>query len=117
MSVSHIAIGTMLAPICKEHLPCDAQSLFKSGYPEDPTSHFMSDLFPLEGHRKFLNPTDWTPIGPFPRALDFFGDGSLYIVDSPGHLVGHVKILAHTSSDSGVIYLGWIYLGGDSAHH
>ncbi|CAA7262994.1 unnamed protein product [Cyclocybe aegerita] len=102
--------------VCVSHCHWD-HSLFKSGYPEDPTSHFTSGLFPLEGRTKFLNPTYWTPIGPFPRALDFFGDGSLYVVDSPGHLVGHVKILARTSSDGGWIYLGWIYLGGDNAHH
>ncbi|KAJ3493607.1 hypothetical protein NLJ89_g10979 [Agrocybe chaxingu] len=90
----------------------DAQSLFKLGYPEDPTSHFASDLLP--GRTKFLNPTDWTPIGPFPRALDFFGDGSLYVLDPPEHLVGHINILARTSSDGG---WRWIYLGGDSAHH
>jgi len=61
-----------------------------------------------------LDPEDvqWKPLGPFPNALDFFGDGSLYIVDAPGHLPGHVNILARTSADG-----GWVYLAGDSAHH
>ncbi|KAF8964387.1 Metallo-hydrolase/oxidoreductase [Flammula alnicola] len=89
------------------------ESMLKSTYPEDPKGRFASDLLP-QGRTKFLNTSDseWKPIGPFPRALDFFKDGSLFIIDSPGHLAGHVNILARTSQDG-----GWIYLAGDSAHH
>ncbi|KAI1785393.1 beta-lactamase-like protein [Ganoderma leucocontextum] len=67
---------------------------------------------PLE-RTTFVDPstTDWEPIGPFPRALDFCGDGSLYIVDAPGHVPGHVNLLARTSADG-----GWVFLAADSAH-
>ncbi|KAG8220915.1 beta-lactamase-like protein [Butyriboletus roseoflavus] len=51
-----------------------------------------------------------TSIGPFPKAYDYFGDGSMYIVDAPGHLQGHVNVLARTSPNG-----SWILLGGDSA--
>lgn len=44
--------------------------------------------------------------------MDFFGDGSMYIIDAPGHVDGHINILARTSGDG-----AWILLGGDSAHH
>jgi len=54
----------------------------------------------------------WETIGPFPNALDFFGDGSLYLVDAPGHLYGHVNCLVRTDPAS-----RWVYLGGDSCHH
>ncbi|PIL34066.1 hypothetical protein GSI_03777 [Ganoderma sinense ZZ0214-1] len=54
---------------------------------------------------------DWAPIGPFPRALDFYGDGSLYIVDAPGHMPGHLNVLVRTSADG-----GWAFLAGDTAH-
>ena len=87
------------------------QKFFNPGYPQDPNGHFASDLLP-EGRTKFLDTSDWEPIGPFPRALDFYGDGSLYIIDAPGHLSGHINVLARTSSDG-----AWIYLAGDSAHH
>ncbi|KAI0779930.1 beta-lactamase-like protein [Fomes fomentarius] len=53
----------------------------------------------------------WTPLGPFPRALDYFGDGSLYIVDAPGHVGGHINVMVRTSEDG-----GWAFLAGDSAH-
>ena len=84
------------------------QVFFNPGYPP---GRFASDLLP-EGRTRFLDVSDWKPIGPFPRALDFYGDGSLYIIDAPGHLSGHINVLARTSSDG-----AWIYLAGDSAHH
>ena len=52
----------------------------------------------------------WSPLFSFPAATDFFGDGSLYIIDAPGHLFGHINILARTGSSR------WVYLGGDCCH-
>lgn len=89
----------------------DAEALFTPGYPADAASPFASDLLPRE-RTKFLSPDGWAPLGPFPRALDYYGDGSLYVVDAPGHLPGHINLLARTSGDG-----AWIYLAGDSAHH
>ncbi|KAG5637087.1 hypothetical protein H0H81_005820 [Sphagnurus paluster] len=88
-----------------------AAELFEPGYPTNPTSSFSSDLLPHD-RTLYLKSDGWKPIGPFPHGLDFYGDGSLYIVDSLGHHPGHLNILARTSSD-GV----WLLLAGDSAHH
>lgn len=52
----------------------------------------------------------WTSHGSLPRVLDIFNDGSVLIVDAPGHLPGHINILAKTSSESSV------YLAGDACH-
>ncbi|KJA28716.1 hypothetical protein HYPSUDRAFT_33049 [Hypholoma sublateritium FD-334 SS-4] len=87
------------------------RALFDDAYPANPTSTLASDLLPADRTR-YLPVAEWTPLGPFPRAFDFFGDGSLYIVDSPGHIEGHINILARTSADG-----AWIYLAGDSMHH
>ncbi|OJT09390.1 hypothetical protein TRAPUB_14138 [Trametes pubescens] len=88
-----------------------ARPLVEHGWPEDPKSLFPQDLLP-EGRTRFLdNPGMWPPLGPFPHALDVYGDGSLYIVDAPGHMLGHINLLARTSADG-----GWIFLAGDSAH-
>ena len=46
------------------------------------------------------------PHGPFGRGLDLFGDGSVYLVYTPGHTEGHVSVLAKTAS-------GWVLLAGD----
>ena len=45
------------------------------------------------------------------RAIDFFGDDSLYFLDAPGHAVGHINALARTSRDT------FIFMGADSFHH
>lgn len=52
----------------------------------------------------------WKPLAGFPNALDLFGDGSVYIIDSPGHLYGHVNLLARIGEGK------YIYLGGDCCH-
>lgn len=52
----------------------------------------------------------WRPLGHFPAVLDFFGDGSLWVVDAPGHMEEHINLLARTGP------CRWIYLGGDSCH-
>lgn len=41
---------------------------------------------------------------------DLMADGSIYIVDAPGHLPGHVNLLAHVGKER------WIYLVGDACH-
>lgn len=52
----------------------------------------------------------WQQLGPFPAAIDYFGDGSLYIVDTPGHITGHVNLLVRTGHKK------WVFLGGDCCH-
>lgn len=52
----------------------------------------------------------WEPLGPFPAALDIFGDSSVYAVDSPGHLPGHIFLLCRTGPGK------WLLLGGDACH-
>ncbi|CAL8581676.1 hypothetical protein XPA_007363 [Xanthoria parietina] len=51
-------------------------------------------------------------IGGF-KAFDYFGDGSFYLLDSPGHAIGHMCGLARTTSNPPT----FIFLGGDCAHH
>jgi glyoxylase-like metal-dependent hydrolase (beta-lactamase superfamily II) len=53
----------------------------------------------------------WSSLPPFPNVIDLLGDGLLYIIDSPGHLPGHLNVLARVSADQ------WIYLAGDACHH
>jgi len=57
----------------------------------------------------------WRIIDGSPAILDVFGDGSLYIVDAPGHLPGHINLLARVE-DSSSDRSKWIYLAGDACH-
>lgn len=52
----------------------------------------------------------WIPHGSLPRVIDIFQDGSVLIVDAPGHLPGHINILARTGPGK------YTYLAGDSCH-
>ncbi|KAF5714320.1 metallo-hydrolase oxidoreductase [Fusarium mundagurra] len=56
----------------------------------------------------------WKPFGHLKSTLDLFQDGSLYIVDAPGHLPGHINLLARTMDQDGC--QKWIYLAGDACH-
>ena len=74
-----------------------AASLFK-GYIKSHLAGF--DLAPIH-----------YPVGkhPFDRAWDFFGDGSVWIVATPGHTPGHASALVRTVS-------GPVLLTFDAAH-
>lgn len=52
-------------------------------------------------------------IGNF-RAIDYFGDGSFYVLDSPGHAVGHVNALARVMLEPEERF---VHMCGDSARH
>ena len=43
-------------------------------------------------------------------AWDYFGDGSVYILNVPGHATGHISALVRTTPDTAV------FMGGDVCH-
>jgi hypothetical protein len=51
-------------------------------------------------------------IGGF-AALDYFGDGSFYLLDTPGHCVGHISALVRCTATTPT----FMFLAGDCAHH
>ncbi|OTA53100.1 hypothetical protein K449DRAFT_378817 [Hypoxylon sp. EC38] len=46
-------------------------------------------------------------------AMDFFGDGSFYLLDAPGHAVGHLCALARTMASPP----SFVFMGADACHH
>ncbi|EQB52205.1 metallo-beta-lactamase superfamily protein [Colletotrichum gloeosporioides Cg-14] len=54
-------------------------------------------------------------VGKF-RAQDFFGDGSLYLLDAPGHQPEHICALARTTPSSAPGGASFVFLGGDICH-
>ncbi|KAK4150427.1 beta-lactamase-like protein [Chaetomidium leptoderma] len=96
---------------------------FKSmmpGYPANPDSTILEsslanrqlielDFESGESGSKTFEPLT---IGRF-RALDYFGDGSFYLVDSPGHTIGHISALARVTASPA----SFILLTGDAIHH
>ncbi|PGH03580.1 hypothetical protein GX51_04006 [Blastomyces parvus] len=107
-------------------------------YPADGGSIFDSNLLPRERTVELPFPSSaaaastpavsllsngekrhWEALGPFPAAMDYFGDGSVFIVNAPGHLAGHLNMLVRAGV-AGVDGDGegekWMYLAGDTAH-
>ncbi|KAK3720369.1 hypothetical protein LTR37_003780 [Vermiconidia calcicola] len=98
-----------------------------NGAPYYPASMFEKDPLPLDRTTEFppapgssakdlacaesqQTSHTWQQISTINHAIDFFGDGSVYIVDAPGHLQGHMNLLARLGPDK------WGYLGGDCCH-
>lgn len=52
-----------------------------------------------------------SPFGPYDRAVDYYGDGSLYLVDSPGHIPGHMAVAARIAPNS------FVFLAADTCHN
>ncbi|PZD39372.1 Lactamase-B domain containing protein [Pyrenophora tritici-repentis] len=63
--------------------------------PEDSTE----DWDELQGH--------WKPFGSFEKALDYFGDGSFWVLDAPGHMAGNLAAAARLQCGE------WVLLGSD----
>ncbi|KAJ5818574.1 hypothetical protein N7474_004165 [Penicillium riverlandense] len=76
-------------------------------YPENQNSNLSAEDF-ANRKCKEIDCSD-LHIGPFP-AHDFYGDGSLYLLDTPGHWPGHICALARTTPDT------FVFLGGDICH-
>ncbi|KAF2097294.1 hypothetical protein NA57DRAFT_41249 [Rhizodiscina lignyota] len=47
------------------------------------------------------------------EAYDYFGDGSFYLLHTPGHTIGHLCGLARTTSNPD----SFVFMGGDACHH
>ncbi|OBT89614.1 hypothetical protein VE02_01708 [Pseudogymnoascus sp. 03VT05] len=75
--------------------------LLESDYKGRPTREITFNKFPTG-----------LKIGPFP-AFDYFGDGSFYLLNAPGHAIGHMCALARTTSTPPT----FIFMGGDTCRH
>lgn len=82
---------------------------FLPGYPTGKESPFFEADFEGRNIRE-IEFEDSLRIGRF-RAHDFFGDGSFYLLDVPGHAPGHISGLVRTTPDT------FIFLGGDVCHY
>jgi glyoxylase-like metal-dependent hydrolase (beta-lactamase superfamily II) len=89
-----------------------SKALIGEGWPANPKSPFS--IAPVQHpkyHELSFETDTWAPLGPFPQAYDFFGDGSFYLVSTPGHMAGHLGAIALTGLNE------WVFMGGDCCHH
>jgi glyoxylase-like metal-dependent hydrolase (beta-lactamase superfamily II) len=80
------------------------------GWPSNPDAGVLNS--DIEGRVLREIKSNGLKIGRF-DALDFFGDGSFYLLNAPGHAVGHLCALARTTADPP----SFVFMGADSCHH
>ncbi|EPS36177.1 hypothetical protein H072_10251 [Dactylellina haptotyla CBS 200.50] len=100
------------------------KSRFYPGYPENADAPFRSSEVTNREVIELSFESSNLTIGGM-RAIDFFQDGSFYILDAPGHAHGHINALARTTTSSPgsdnfqVEDVGadtFMFLGADSYH-
>ncbi|KAL6715775.1 hypothetical protein ACLMJK_006736 [Lecanora helva] len=81
---------------------------FMPGFPTKKDSPvFESDFKGRKVHEVSFDPA--IRIGPY-ASHDFFGDGSFFLLDVPGHAIGHISGLARTTPKT------FVFMGGDVCH-
>ncbi|KAL7957290.1 beta-lactamase-like protein [Trichoderma compactum] len=97
--ISHIHFDHIGDPSIFPHTPFITAPGTKEGalpaYPANPNSTILGALLDR----------------PFSNVHDLFGNGSFFIIDTLGHLPGHIMGLAQTKPDE------WVILGGGCCHH
>lgn len=81
------------------------------GYPANPDARLLDSIFSGRTVREVLFDPK-TTIGGL-EAHDFFGDGSFYILNTPGHATGHISALVRTTTAGDHSF---VFLGGDICH-
>lgn len=89
------------------------KSNFMPGYPTDPSAHTLDSDFEGRTVEEVDFSQDGMQLGRF-QAVDWFGDGSFYLLDSPGHTIGHINALARTNASPSSSF---IHMCGDAVHH
>ncbi|KEF52107.1 uncharacterized protein A1O9_11733 [Exophiala aquamarina CBS 119918] len=87
-------------------------------FPTNPKSFLLESDFSGREHRE-IDFSDGSEIqlGHF-TAVDYFQDGSFYLLNAPGHAIGHICGLARvTSAQEGDAEDTFVFMGGDTAHH
>ncbi|ROW07542.1 hypothetical protein VPNG_07058 [Cytospora leucostoma] len=84
---------------------------FLPGYPTNKDSPVLETDYSGRELRE-IDFTQGKKVGRF-NAVDYFGDGSYYLLDAPGHAVGHLCALARVTSNPD----SYIFMGGDASHH
>ncbi|KAJ5974105.1 hypothetical protein N7481_011315 [Penicillium waksmanii] len=82
------------------------------GYPDDTKSALCHHDFGKREIQELVFLPGCMKIGRF-AAFDYFGDGSFYLLDTPGHTLSHISALARTDA----FPPSFVLLTGDVCHH
>lgn len=87
-------------------------------YPTNEESPLLESDFAGREHEEIdFDKEPTVNIGKF-KGYDYFKDGSFYLLDAPGHAIGHICGLARvTSTQEGDAEDTFVFMGADTAHH
>ncbi|KAG6991339.1 hypothetical protein G7Y79_00053g088220 [Physcia stellaris] len=124
----HTGSPTLFPLSTKLYVGPGFQAAFTPGHPTNASSPILdSDYTGRELHEITFSAS--SPVVAGFRAYDFFGDGSFYLLDAPGHSEAHMCGLARTTAatinreereeqgDGQRMGESYILLGADTAHH
>lgn len=114
----HVGDATRLPKTCKIVMGPGSKKHCLPGYPENPDSLINGDVFQdREFHELDFSATGLAIAGL--AAIDWFGDGSFYLLNTPGHAIGHISALARTTLGNPAETASdtFIFLAGDVCHH
>ncbi|KEF54037.1 uncharacterized protein A1O9_09832 [Exophiala aquamarina CBS 119918] len=88
------------------------------GYPKNEESPLLESDFSGREYKEIdFGKESTVDIGNF-KGYDYFSDGSFYLLNAPGHAIGHMCGLARvTSTQEGDLEDTFIFMGADTAHH
>lgn len=91
---------------------------FVPAYPKNPESHILETDYAGRELREITFDQDGLKIGRF-NAFDYFGDGSFYLLDTPGHTIAHLCALARVTTGGNDAHAEdtFVLMGGDVCHH
>ncbi|EFE44953.1 hypothetical protein TRV_00204 [Trichophyton verrucosum HKI 0517] len=107
----HIGDMSVFPPTTDLVVGPGARDIALSGWPQNPDSFVLESDTSGRVVRE-ISFDNCPSIGRF-RAKDFFGNGSFYLLDAPGHAQGHLCALARTTADPP----SFIFMGADACHH
>ncbi|KAF4545863.1 uncharacterized protein LTHEOB_4515 [Lasiodiplodia theobromae] len=99
-------------PKAKGYFGPGTKDFCSPGHMQDPSMQWDGRFFDpanaTENWEELAGP--WAPFGPFEKAMDFFGDGSFYVIQAPGHMPGNLCAAARVQGGD------WVLLGSDCCH-
>ncbi|PVH97705.1 hypothetical protein DM02DRAFT_597228 [Periconia macrospinosa] len=119
----------------------------RPGYPVEKDAPTLSETLPVDGSRRivevFISDEEFertgdaragkvrkakveglyegvdlrVGVGAFERGFDYFGDGSAFLIDAPGHAAGHLEMLVRVKVNGDGEEDDFALLAGDCYHH
>ncbi|KAL2862471.1 MBL fold metallo-hydrolase [Aspergillus lucknowensis] len=112
----HVGDMTTFPPTTKLVVGPGFKEHYMPAFPTDPASTLCEAAWrDREVQELSFDSAAALQIGGF-NAIDYFGDGSFYLLDAPGHTFGHMAGLARVARENNSGDSDFVFMGGDTCH-